>query len=105
MQLTQILFNLLINALHASPEKSTITTIIDNDAENLFVTIEDQGHGIAENIKQKIFEPFFTTKDVNAGAGLGLSVVHGIVKNHNGEISVKNNKPSGTVFTVKLPLK
>lgn len=105
VQLTQILFNLLINAIHASPQKSSIKTIIENDDENLFIIIEDQGHGIPENIREKIFEPFFTTKEVNIGSGLGLSVVHGIVKNHNGEIAVTNNLPSGTIFTVKLPLK
>ncbi|WP_426484750.1 sensor histidine kinase [Flavobacterium sp. 2] len=104
VQITQLLFNLLINAIHASPEKSTIKTIIENDAENIFVKIEDQGHGIPEEIKQKIFDPFFTTKTSKNGSGLGLSVVHGIVKNHHGEITVKNNFPKGTIFIIRLPI-
>lgn len=105
VQLTQILFNLLINAIHASPNNSTIRTIIENDDTNLFIIIEDQGHGITEDIKEKIFESFFTTKNSNMGSGLGLSVVKGIVENYNGEISIKNNTPTGTIFKVRLPLK
>ncbi|WP_316633708.1 HAMP domain-containing sensor histidine kinase [uncultured Flavobacterium sp.] len=104
VQITQVLFNLLINAIHASPQKSTIKTIVEDDAESLFITIEDQGHGIPDAIKQKIFEPFFTTKTNTSGLGLGLSVVHGIVKTHNGEIIVKDNEPLGTIFIIKLPL-
>jgi two-component system NtrC family sensor kinase len=105
VQLTQILFNLLINAIHASPYGSIIKTIIETDNENFFIIIEDQGHGIPDAIKQKVFEPFFTTKDANTGSGLGLSVVHEIVKNNNGDISIKNNIPSGTIFSVRLPRK
>jgi two-component system NtrC family sensor kinase len=104
VQITQVLFNLLINAIYASPQNSTVTTTVDSDAKNILITIEDEGHGIPENIKHKIFEPFFTTKPLNDGSGLGLSVVHGIVKNHNGEITIKDNYPAGTVFTIKIPL-
>lgn len=104
VQLTQVFFNLLINAIHASPKKGTIKTIIESDSENLSITIEDQGTGIPDAIKDKIFEPFFTTKVTNKGCGLGLSVVHGIVKNHNGEILVRDNIATGTIFILKLPL-
>lgn len=104
VQITQVLFNLIINAIHASPEKSTIKIVIETDSKNLSITIEDQGIGIPDAIKQKIFEPFFTTKPTNDGCGLGLSVVHGIVKNHNGEILVQDNMPTGSVFLIKLPL-
>ncbi|MCC9065651.1 sensor histidine kinase [Flavobacterium piscisymbiosum] len=104
VQLTQVFFNLLINAIHASPEKSIIKTIIESDTENLFITVEDHGIGIPDAMKQKVFEPFFTTKATNKGCGLGLSVVHGIIKNHNGEITIRNNTPRGTIFIIKLPL-
>lgn len=66
--------------------------------------MQDEGHGIADEIKDKIFEPFFTTKKINTGSGLGLSVVHGIVKSHNGEITVTDNLPQGAVFTIKIPI-
>jgi len=104
VQITQVLFNLLINAINASPEKSIIKTIVDNDNDNLIITIEDQGIGIPDEIKQMIFEPFFTTKAINEGLGLGLSVVQGIIKNHNGIISIKDNIPNGIIFTVQIPL-
>ncbi|WP_264550756.1 sensor histidine kinase [Flavobacterium sp. N2038] len=104
VQIKQVLFNLLINAIQASEPGSTIKTIIENDSENLFIRIEDQGHGIPEEIRQKIFEPFFTTKNNNTGSGLGLSLVHEIVMNHNGEITITNNYPTGTIFQIRLPI-
>jgi signal transduction histidine kinase len=104
VQITQVLCNLLINAVHASPQKGIIQTIIENDTKNLLITIKDQGHGIPDAIKHRIFEPFFTTKPVNNGCGLGLSVVHGIIKTHNGDITVENNYPTGTIFIIRLPL-
>lgn len=104
VQIKQVLFNLLINAIQASEPGSTIKTIIENDTENLFIRIEDQGHGIPDKIKQKIFEPFFTTKNNDIGSGLGLSLVHEIVMNHNGEITITNNYPTGTVFQLRLPI-
>ncbi|MBS7254289.1 sensor histidine kinase [Flavobacterium branchiicola] len=104
VQIKQVLFNLLINAIQASEEGSSIKTIIENDTENLFIRIEDQGHGIPLEIRQQIFEPFFSTKNSNTGSGLGLSLVDGIVKNHNGEITITNNYPTGTIFQIRLPI-
>lgn len=104
VQITQVLFNLLINAIFASQEKSTIKIIVDHDDNNLYLKIEDQGTGIPDTIKEKIFEPFFSTKPVNYGCGLGLSVVHGIIKNHKGEIILQNNFPNGSIFIIRIPL-
>ena len=104
VQIKQVLFNLIINAIHASPKKSIIKIVIESDEKDLSITIEDQGKGIPDTIKQKIFEPFFTTKPTSDSCGLGLSVVHGIVTNHNGEIYVQDNTPVGTKFLIKIPL-
>lgn len=104
VQITQVLFNLIINAIYASPEKSTIKITVDNDDCSLIIKIADQGTGVPLSIKEKIFEPFFSTKPVNYGCGLGLSVVHGIIKNHNGEINIQDNIPNGAIFTIKIPL-
>lgn len=104
VQITQILFNLLINAIYASPNKSTIRIIVESDAKNIIIKIEDQGSGIPDAYKEKVFEPFFSTKPSTDGSGLGLSVVRGIIKNHNGEIIVKDNLPNGTIFKIKLPI-
>ncbi len=104
VQFMQLLFNLLINAIYASPPKTTITVKLFGDGNNVILEITDQGSGIAPELKDKIFEPFFTTKPPGQGSGLGLSVVHGIVKSHQGEITFTNNSPQGTLFRVTFPI-
>ena len=64
----------------------------------------DTGPGIDNEIIDKIFDPYFTTKAVGKGSGLGLSIVHGIVQNHNGQIDVKSNEGKGTIIQVLLPM-
>jgi len=103
VQITQVLFNLLLNAIYTSPNKSIIRVNIDNDDQNIFIVIEDQGEGVPDDIKPKIFDSFFTTKPNNEGLGLGLSVVKEIITNHNGEITVEDNFPQGAVFKIRLP--
>lgn len=104
VQLTQVLFNLLINAIYASPDNSTIRILIETVSQNVLISIEDQGTGIPEFIKSQIFNPFFTTKSNSDGFGLGLSVVSDIIKNHNGKIEVSDNSPRGTVFSITIPV-
>lgn len=105
IQLTQVLFNLLINAIYHSPEGSLITIKIHNDNQILFLEIADEGAGIVPENKTRIFEPFFTTKPIGEGSGLGLSVVHGIIKSHQGKIEALDNSPRGTIFKIQLPIK
>ncbi|MDT0678659.1 sensor histidine kinase [Autumnicola musiva] len=105
IQFTQVLFNLLINAIYVSPKKTTIFIRVSSTKNNFQLEIKDEGPGISADIISKVFEPFFSTKPVGEGSGLGLSVVHGIVKSHRGEIITFDNKPRGTVFQVTLPLK
>lgn len=105
IQLTQVLFNILVNAIYVAPIGSMITTRLYNDAESVFLEMADQGPGIAAEHQQKIFEPFFTTKPFGEGNGLGLSVVHGIIKSHRGKISTFVNTPTGTVFKIQLPIR
>ncbi|MBM4203553.1 MAG: HAMP domain-containing histidine kinase [Gammaproteobacteria bacterium] len=66
------------------------------------MSIADTGAGTSAEVMSHIFEPFFTTKGVGEGSGLGLSVVHGIVQNHEGHIDVSSTVGEGTVFTVRL---
>jgi len=105
IQFTQILFNLLINAIYISPPESIIFIEVTSSSDYFILEIRDEGPGIPTDLKSKVFEPFFSTKPVGEGSGLGLSVVHGIVKSHRGEIITFDNKPRGTVFQIKLPLK
>ncbi|MBZ9630822.1 HAMP domain-containing histidine kinase [Salegentibacter sp. LM13S] len=104
IQLTQVFFNLVINAIYYSPQNSQIVISIFNDDTHYTIEIADEGKGINPEVKEKIFEPFYTTKPLGEGSGLGLSVVHGIIKSHKGEISIADNFPKGTIFKIKLPL-
>ncbi|WP_133548690.1 sensor histidine kinase [Salegentibacter sp. 24] len=104
IQLTQVFFNLVINAIYYSPENSQIVIDIHNNENFYSIEIADEGKGIAPELKNRIFEPFYTTKPLGEGSGLGLSVVHGIIKSHRGEISIADNHPKGTIFKIKLPL-
>ena len=103
IQLTQTVFNLVVNAVYFSPPKSTITVKVSEQKEKVILTIADEGPGIPEEQAAHIFEPFYTTKPFGEGSGLGLSVVHGIVQSHQGNISHKPNKPKGTIFTLAFP--
>jgi signal transduction histidine kinase len=120
-QLHQVLMNLGTNASHAMREKGgTLLITLDDhtvpesgtDAGEgpqlsagpwLRVSVADTGHGMDQAVLERIFEPFFTTKPIGEGTGLGLSVVHGIIKNHGGEITVTSRRGEGTTFQIFLP--
>ncbi len=103
IQLTQVLFNLIMNAVYYSPKGGGIAISVEEKAKNIQIRIADEGPGIDPKNEDKVFEPFFTTKTIGEGSGLGLSVVHGIINSHRGTISHASNKPKGTVFTVDFP--
>ncbi len=103
VQLTQVLFNLIMNAVYYSPVGGKINVQIEEAGTNIQIHIKDEGPGIDSEIGEKIFEPFFTTKPIGEGSGLGLSVVHGIISSHKGSISHSQNEPQGTIFTVNFP--
>lgn len=119
-QIHQVVMNLSINAYHSMQDNGGKIDIsfkpvdIDNvtaaEYPNLKqgrygqLTISDNGSGMSPEIMSRIFDPFFTTKDQGEGTGMGLSVVLGIVKSHDGAIGVKSNIDEGTSFTVFFPL-
>jgi C4-dicarboxylate-specific signal transduction histidine kinase len=101
-RLSQVITNLVINAIDAMHDKGGVirTNLSENEKEVLLI-IEDNGCGIHEDIVTKIFEPLFTTKPVGQGTGLGLSIVHEIVYGEfNGTIKVTSKVGSGTVFSI-----
>jgi CheY-like chemotaxis protein len=118
-QVHQILMNLCTNAAHAMKEKGGILEValdelhIDSSSNEQFpdlrpgaylkVTVQDTGAGIDPKVIGRIFDPFFTTKALGEGTGMGLSVVHGIVKNYGGKILVSGELGKGTTFSVLLP--
>lgn len=103
IQLTQIIFNLIINAIYFSPKNGLITIEAFQSKNEIIFKISDEGTGIPQGAMDKVFQPFFTTKPTGDGSGLGLSVVHGIVASHNGSIIAENNTEKGATFTVRLP--
>ncbi len=103
VQFMQLVFNLMSNAIYASPEGSTIRIQVFENNQTVHLEVADQGVGIPADLHSKIFEPFFSTKPAGQGSGLGLSVVHGIVKSHQGTIVIKENNPKGTIFSIQFP--
>lgn len=104
-QLTQVLVNLVVNALQAMPDGGQLTVSTGREEESFFFSVEDTGIGMTEDVAAKLFVPFFTTKDVGQGTGLGLPVVHGVVSAHGGTIRVESSPGQGTRMTVQLPLR
>ncbi len=105
-QMQQVLLNMLMNAVQAMAERGTLTIVTrGNPAEGCVeVRISDTGHGIPPEQIDRIFDPFFTTKASAHGTGLGLSIAYGIVRKHNGTITVESQVGRGSTFTISLPI-
>jgi two-component system NtrC family sensor kinase len=103
-QIEQVLINLFINAIQAMPQGGDLFIDVFEEPGDGFVVmkIRDTGTGIKKEVLPNIFDPFFTTKSTK-GTGLGLSVSYGIIRQHQGEISVESEEGKGTTFTVKVP--
>jgi two-component system NtrC family sensor kinase len=108
-QMQQVILNLVLNGAQAMQPlgggKLTIGTRLLPEGADVELWVSDTGQGIAPENLSKIFDPFFTTKADGKGVGLGLAVLYGIVKAHDGEVEVTSRKNEGTTFTVTLPLK
>jgi PAS domain S-box-containing protein len=117
-QMQQVLMNLCTNAAHAMRQAGELAVRLDATAfaaesalphpalrpgPYIRLTVCDTGHGMAPEVLERIFEPFFTTKDVGEGTGLGLAVVHGIITDHGGAITVESTPGQGTTFVIYLP--
>jgi signal transduction histidine kinase len=104
LQLRQVLLNLMNNAAEAMPDGGRLTLRPRKGPEAGFVSVQvqDTGVGIPKQNMNKLFTPFFTTKPIGKGTGLGLVIIYGIVKMHQGQISVESQVGEGTTFTVTL---
>jgi len=119
-QIHQIIMNLCTNASHAMTDsggtlsialKTVVIKDINENNEKIILpantyvklSVSDTGHGMSKEVITKIFDPFFTTKKVGEGTGMGLSVVHGIVKSYNGFIDVTSEPDKGTTISIFLP--
>lgn len=118
-QIEQVIINLAVNAKDAMPDGGTISICAENVVvdksirdkcnhvdtnEFVRITISDTGAGMTEEVKSRIFEPFFSTKERGKGTGLGLAVVYGIIRQHNGWIEVESGLNEGTIFKIYLPV-
>ncbi|HEY6006208.1 MAG TPA: ATP-binding protein [Anaeromyxobacter sp.] len=102
-QVKQVLWNLLRNALEATPEGGRVVVETVQRGESVLVQISDEGAGIPAERQGRLFEPFHTTKE--AGSGLGLAIAHGIVSAHGGSIGLSSRPGEGTRISVTLPLR
>jgi signal transduction histidine kinase len=114
-QIRQVLMNLVMNAIQASPrgERVTVSISVEELAPPLVpgvapgsyarILVEDHGTGITPEVRARLFEPFFTTKDVGEGTGLGLSVAYGLAQEHGGWIAVESPPEGGSRFSLYLP--
>ncbi|UCE78775.1 MAG: CHASE domain-containing protein [Nitrospiraceae bacterium] len=118
-QIEQVIMNMAANARDAMPDGGHLTiktglSVIDEDftASHVFakkgtfgvLTIEDTGSGMDEATRRRIYEPFFTTKEVGKGTGLGMSIVYGIIEQHEGFIDVSSEPGKGAIFRIYLPV-
>lgn len=106
-QIVQSLLALCINAVEAMPDGGRLTVetdeIIPGESGRIRFSIRDTGSGIPQDVRGRIFDPFFSTKREAKGVGLGLAVVYGIVRRHDGDISVESTPGEGTRFVIDLP--
>ena len=105
-QISQVIINLVMNALDAMDGKGTLTfrTYRDKQQQRVFLEVSDTGCGIPEENLSKVFDPFFTTKEVGKGTGMGLSTAYGNVIENRGNICIKSSGPQGTSFLMEFPL-
>jgi PAS domain S-box-containing protein len=100
--LTEVLTNLMLNAIDAMPEGGTLIITTRRQEATAVITVRDTGTGMSESVRRRIFEPFFSTKG-EGGSGLGLAMVYSIVKRHGGEIHVESEPGRGATFTLLFP--
>lgn len=106
-QLTQVLVNLLLNAIHAvagGPAHGHITVRTHGRNGHVTITVEDNGHGIPEDALNRVFEAFYTTKPGDAGTGLGLYLARSIAHKHGGDIAIRSRVGEGTAVELTLPV-
>ncbi|MCH8289017.1 MAG: hypothetical protein IID12_07935, partial [Candidatus Marinimicrobia bacterium] len=102
-KLNQVYLNMIINAVQAMPLKGTLRIKTKLKQKKIHIEFTDSGVGIPEADLNKIFDPGYTTKGVGVGTGLGLSICFQIIKEHEGEITVRSEVGKGTTFKIILP--
>ncbi len=121
MQIHQIIMNLCTNAYHAMRDNGGTLEVdidmansgngsgpeqaaLDDKKEYVRLRVKDSGEGMSSDVIERVFEPYFTTKPIGEGTGMGLSIVHGIIKSHEGHIWINSEEGKGTMFEIFLPV-
>ena len=100
VMLGQVVMNLIVNGCEVQPERGEVRVVSRREGPRVVAEFVDRGPGIPEADRQRVFEPFFSTKD---STGLGLSICHTIVRQHEGELDVRPREGGGSVFRMRLP--
>ena len=103
-EIQQVVINILQNCIDVGDAETRITVRSRRTHDGARVTVEDNGPGLSELERRQIFDPFYTTRHREGGRGLGLSIAHGIVTRHGGEISVESEPGLGMLVTIDLPI-
>lgn len=101
-QIKRAIINIIDNAIKAMNQSGLINIKVEHKESKIYIDIIDTGTGIKDEDKDKLFLPYFS--GVKGGTGLGLAITHKIIADHNGRITVKNNEPQGSVFSIELPV-
>jgi two-component system nitrogen regulation sensor histidine kinase NtrY len=104
-QFRRVITNIIDNAIHVlgNNGRIDISVYYQEDLNKAYIDIADNGPGIKDELKDKLFKPYFSTK--KNGTGLGLAIAYRIIEEHRGNIKIKDNKPTGTIFTIEFPIK
>jgi signal transduction histidine kinase len=100
-KLRQVLLNLVLNAIQASPRGASVGVSVERECEGARITVRDDGAGMAPEVLERIRKPYFTTKE--GGTGLGVAVARGLVEQHGGRMEFKSGTGKGTTVTILLP--
>jgi len=106
VKLEQVFINLIQNSMDAMEDQGNgeIVLTAHEEDEGILIRYSDTGEGIAPQFQERIFDPFFTTKEAGKGTGIGLSIVYGIIQEHDGAISCESEEGSGATFMISLPV-
>ncbi len=102
-KLRQVLLNVVLNAVQASPRDATVRVSVASECDRAVIAVRDDGIGMTPDVLERIRKPYFTTKE--GGTGLGVAVARGLVEQHGGNLEFRSTAGKGTTVSIRLPMK